>query len=101
MESSHILASLRNPPAKVKSRTRPLSLHAARVLDQLREESRLATAEQLLESALILTNYEASWVPLRGGDQALANIRQFVGLARELADKSIDEFVGHIHPAPG
>ena len=97
LESSHILASLRNPPAKVKSRTRPLSLHAARVLDQLREESRLATAEQLLESALILTNYEASWAPLRGGDQALANIRQFVGLARELADKSIDEFVGHIH----
>ena len=97
LETEHILASLRNPPAGVKHGTRPLCVHAARVLDQLREESRLATSEQLLESALILTNYEASWAPLRGGDQVLANIRQFVGMARVLADKSVDEFVEHIH----
>ncbi len=96
LESSHILASLRNPPAGVRQETRQLCLHAARALDQLREESRLATPEQLLESALILTNYEASWAPLRGGDQALANIRQFVGLARGLGELSVDEFVQHI-----
>lgn len=90
------LDALRNPPAAVLPQTRPLCIHAARVLGQLREESRLATPEQLLESALILTNYEASWVPLRGGDQVLANIRQFVGIARGLADKSVDEVVEYI-----
>ncbi len=88
--------ALRNPPAGVLPQTRPLCIHAARVLDQLREESRLATPEQLLENALILTNYEASWAPLRGGDQVLANIRQFVGMARGLADKSVDEVVEYI-----
>ena len=88
--------ALRNPPAGVLPQTRPLCIHAARVLDQLREESRLATPEQLLENALILTNYEASWAPLRGSDQVLANIRQFVGMARGLADKSVDEVVEYI-----
>lgn len=97
LDSQYIFASLRNPPAGVLSDTQPLCIHAARVLAQLREESRLATPEQILESALILTNYEASWAPLRGGDQVLANIRQFVGLARGLAGMSIDEFVEHIH----
>ncbi len=91
------LDALRKPPAEVLPQTRPLCLHAARVLDQLREESRLSTPEQLLESALVLTNYEASWAPLRGGDQALANIRQFVGMARGLAELSVDEFVEYIH----
>lgn len=90
------LDALRSPPAGVLAGTGPLCLHAARVLDQLREESRLAAPEQLVESALILTNYEASWAPVRGGDQALANIRQFVGMARAFADKSVDEFVEYI-----
>ena len=90
------LDALRNPPDGVLPQTRPLCIHAARVLEQLREESRLATPEQLLEKALVLTNYEASWAPIRGGDQVLANIRQFVGMARSAADKSAAEFVEHI-----
>lgn len=90
------LDSLRNPPPGVLPQTRLLCIHAAHVLDQLREESRLATPEQLLESALNLTNYEASWAPVRGGDQVLANIRQFVDMARGLADKSVDEFVEYV-----
>ena len=90
------LEALRNPPGGVLTETRPRCIHAARVLEQLREESRLATPEQLLEQALILTNYEASWAPLRGGDQVLANIRQFVGMARNVAGKSAAEFVEHI-----
>ena len=97
LDSGQIIASLGKPPEGVLPKTRPLCLQAARVLNRLREESRLATPDQLLESALVLTNYEASWAPLRGGDQILANIRQFVGLARGLADLSVDEFVGHIH----
>ena len=91
-----ILDALRDPPDGVLTDTRPFCIHAARVLDQLLRESRLATPEQLLEQALILTNYEASWTPLRGGDQVLANIRQFVGMARAMADKSVDELVEHI-----
>ena len=90
------LETLHNPPGGVLTETRPRCIHAARVLEQLREESRLATPEQLLEQALILTNYEASWAPLRGGDQVLANIRQFVGMARNAAGKSAAEFVEHI-----
>lgn len=97
LDSEYIIGSLAHPPVGVLPQTRPLCIHGARVLNQLREESRLATPEQLLERALILTNYEASWAPLRGGDQVLANIRQFVGMARELADKSVDEFVEYIH----
>ena len=90
------LDALADPADGVLQQTRPLCQHAARVLAQLREESRLAAPEQLLETALVLTNYEASWTPLRGGDQALANIRQFVGVARTLADKTVDELVEHI-----
>ncbi len=88
--------ALREPPPGVLPRTRPFCEHAARVLDQLRQESRLAGPEQLLERALTLTNYEASWAPLRGGEQALANIRQFVGMAREMGGTSVDEFVDYI-----
>ena len=43
-----------------------------------------------------LTAFEAAWAPLQGGDQALANIRKFVELARTLADHSLDEFVTYV-----
>ena len=33
---------------------------------------------------------------MRGGDQVLANIRRFVGVARSMADKTVDEFVDYI-----
>ncbi len=91
-----LLDALGNPSDGVLPQTRPLCVHAARVLEQLREESRLASPEQLVERALVLTNYEASWAPLRGGEQVLANIRQFAGMARAAADKTVDEFVEHI-----
>ena len=48
------------------------------------------------ERALELTAFEAAWAPLQGGDQALANIRKFVELARTLADHSLDEFVTYV-----
>ncbi len=91
-----LLNALHNPPEGVLPNTRALCAHAARVLEQLQEDARLATPEQLLERALLLTNYEASWAPLRGGDQVLANIRQFLGIARTMAGLSVDEFRDYI-----
>ena len=52
--------------------------------------------DTLIEKALSLTGFEAAWAPLQGGDQALANIRKFVALARTLADHSLDEFVTYV-----
>ncbi|MYD35496.1 MAG: AAA family ATPase [Dehalococcoidia bacterium] len=95
-DGNSILHALSNLPEDILRQTRPLRVRAARILEQLREESRLATPEQLLEQALNLTNYEAAWAPVRGGDQVLANIRQFAGIARSLPDKTVDEFVDHI-----
>ena len=95
-DGNSILHALSSLPEDVLPQTRPLRVRAARILKQLREESRLATPEQLLERALNLTNYEAAWAPVRGGDQVLANIRQFVGMARSLTDKTVDEFVDHV-----
>ena len=48
------------------------------------------------KKALALTGFEAAWAPLQGGDQALANIRKFVDLARQLAGTSLDEFVAYV-----
>ena len=63
---------------------------------KLREEAQSASPEDLLNLALELTNVEAAWAPLQGGEQVIANIRRFVALARTLADKSLDEFVEHV-----
>ena len=46
---------------------------------------------------LAWTGFEAAWAPLQGGNQALANIRKFVALARTLADHSLDEFITYVH----
>ena len=69
---------------------------AAEILSELRSEVPFASSEALVEKALVLTGFEASWAPLQGGDQALANIRKFVALARTLADHSLDELVDYI-----
>ncbi len=91
-----IVDALKNPPDGVLPETRSRCQRAAAVLERLREEARTAAPEQVLERALTLTQYEASWAPLRGGDQVLANIRQFVGMARALGEQSLDQFVEHV-----
>ena len=83
MDSEHIIdvPRITRPTGVLPANPSPCASTLLVSLINYWEESRLATPEQLLESALILTSYEASWAPLRGGDQVLANIRQFVGMA--------------------
>lgn len=88
--------ALLNPPNAVLEAARPLCTHAAEVLRDLRDQVPFSRPDVLLERALAKTGFEASWAPLSGGDQALANVRKFVGLARTLADHSLDEFVTYV-----
>ena len=91
------LHALADPPANVAGlELRDRCHHAFEVLTALREEAAHASVDALLESALRRTSFEASWAPLQGGDQALANIRKFVGMARTLAGRSLDEFVAYV-----
>ena len=66
------------------------------MLQELRDGVAFLPTDALLERALALTGFEAAWAPLQGGDQALANIRKFVDLARQLAGTSLDEFVAYV-----
>ena len=91
-----LLQELRDPPQEVMGTNRPFCNRAAEVLSKLRSEVPFKSPEALIEEALVLTGFEAVWAPLQGGDQALANIRKFVALARTLADHSLDELVDYI-----
>ena len=91
-----LLAALHDPPRGVLDESRRFCAHAAAVLDELQRDASTAPADALIEKALALTGFEAAWAPLQGGDQALANIHKFVGLARTLADHSLDQFVTYV-----
>ena len=92
----NLLGALGDPPESLPPEVRQLCSHAAEVLQELRRGVAFLPADALLEKALALTGFEASWAPLQGGDQALANIRKFVDLARQLAGNSLDEFVTYV-----
>ncbi len=91
-----LLENLANPPANLSESSCQVCGHAADVMRKLREEAHSSSPEDLLNLALELTNVEAAWAPLQGGEQVIANIRRFVALARTLAGKSLDEFVEHV-----
>ena len=92
----NLLRALRDPPESLPGEVRQLCGHSAEVLAQLRRGVAFLPTDALLERALALTGFEAAWAPLQGGDQALANIRKFVDLARQLAGTSLDEFVAYV-----
>ncbi len=92
----NLLRALGDPPESLPPEVRQLCGHAAEVLGELRDGVAFLPADALLERALALTGFEAAWAPLQGGDQALANIRKFVDLARQLAGTSLDEFVTYV-----
>ena len=91
-----LFEALRNPPDTVSEQVRPFCRRSAEVLADLRSAVPFAPIDALIERALSLTGFEAAWAPLQGGDQALANIRKFVDLARTLADHSLDQFVTYV-----
>ena len=90
------LAALRNPPDAIGREVRRFCKRSAEVLSELRDGVPFMPPDALLERALVLTGFEAAWAPLPGGEQALANIRKFVDLARQLAGHSLDEFVTYV-----
>ena len=91
-----LFEGLADPPSGVTKSSRDACDYAANVLGVLRDEARGAAPARLMERVLESTNVEAAWAPLQGGDQAIANIRSFVNLARNLAEKSLDEFVEYV-----
>ena len=87
---------LQRPPASVADDERRRCAHAAEVLADLRRTVAIDPVDAIVERALVLTGFEASWAPLRGGEQALANIRKLVAILRSLGGRSIDEAVGYL-----
>ena len=85
------------PPDGIAGAERRRCTHAAAVLGELREAAALEPPDAIVERALALTGFEAAWAPLRGGEQALANIRKLVAILRTLAGRSIDETVAYLH----
>ena len=91
-----LLRALGNPPESLPAEVRRFCRRSAEVLEELRDGVAFLPTDALLEKALASTGFEAAWAPLQGGDQALANIRKFVDLARQLAGTSLDEFVAYV-----
>ena len=91
------MQALRSPPDDVADDDRRRCAHAAEVLAELREMVALDPVDAIVEHALALTGFEAAWAPLRGGEQALANIRKLVAILRALGGRSIDEMVAYLH----
>ena len=87
---------LAHPPDGVAGAARRRCTHAAAVLKELREAAATEPPDAIVERALALTGFEAAWAPLRGGEQALANIRKLVTILRTLAGRSIDETVTYL-----
>ena len=92
----NLLTALGDPPESLPAEARRFCRRSAEVLQELRDGVAFLPTDALLERALALTGFEAAWAPLQGGDQALANIRKFVDLARQLAGTSLDEFVAYV-----
>lgn len=92
----NLLTALGDPPESLAAEARRFCRRSAEVLQELRDGVAFLPTDALLERGLALTGFEAAWAPLQGGDQALANIRKFVDLARQLAGTSLDEFVAYV-----
>ena len=92
----NLLTALGDPPESLPEEVARFCRRSAKVLEELRGGVAFLPTDALLERALALTGFEAAWAPLQGGDQALANIRKFVDLARQLAGTSLDEFVAYV-----
>ena len=92
----NLLRALGNPPESIPEEVRGFCRRSSEVLQELRDGVPFLPPDALLEKALALTGFEAAWAPLPGGDQALANIRKFVDLARQLAGHSLDELVAYV-----
>ena len=85
-----------DPPAQITGEERDRCAHASETLAELRRAADSLPADALLELALDRTGFEASWAPLAGGEQALANIRKLLRIVRTLAGQPLTEVVSYL-----
>ncbi len=90
------ILALAEPPAGVDAEEAERCRFAAGVLRDLQQAARTASAEALLEQALGLTGYEASWAPVGGGEQVLANIRKLLRIVRGLGAYPLNQVVEYL-----
>ncbi len=88
--------ALADPPEQVAGEERDRCTHASETLAELRRVAASLPADALLELALDRTAVEASWAPLAGGEQALANIRKLLRIVRTLAGQPLSEVVSYL-----
>ncbi|MEX2373597.1 MAG: UvrD-helicase domain-containing protein, partial [Dehalococcoidia bacterium] len=91
-----LLLAAADPPEGIAADERARCLFAAETLRALRRSARTAPAADLLDEALAATGFEASWAPLSGGDQVLANVRKLVRLCHDLAGYTLGEVVDYL-----
>ncbi len=89
-------AALADPPSEVGGEDRTRCAHASETLAELRRAAASLPADALLELALERSAFEASWVPLAGGEQARANIRKLLRIVRTLAGHPLSEVVSYL-----
>ena len=95
-ESGLLRPTLADPPAAVAGDERDRCLHASATLADLRRAADSLPADALLERALDRTAFEASWAPVAGGEQVLANIRKLLRIVRTLAGQPLSEVVSYL-----
>ncbi len=90
------LVALNEPPAGLDSDDAARCGFAARTLGELRSAASTTGASELLEQALDATGYEASWAPVSGGEQVLANIRKLLRIVRGLSAYPLSQVVEYL-----
>ncbi len=95
-EHGFLTPALADPPEAVAGEERERCLHASVTLADLRRAADSLPADALLERALDRTAFEASWVPVAGGEQVLANIRKLLRIVRTLAGQPLSEVVSYL-----
>ena len=95
-ERGRLVVAIGDPPAQVAGEERDRCAHASEALAELREVAASLPADALLELALDRTAVEASWAPLAGGEQALANIRKLLRIVRTLVGQPLSEVVSYL-----
>ena len=95
-DRGRLFPGLASPPQAVAPEMRARARTAHALLADLRAHAGSVPTHELLAEALERSGVESVWGALRGGEQSLANIRKFVRLARELADRPLDGFVDYV-----
>lgn len=90
------LIALADPPKGLDPAEAARCRLAAEILEELRQAAGTASAADLLDLALERTGYEASWAPVSGGEQVLANIRKLLRIVRGLASYPLNRVVEYL-----